>query len=257
MPDLEFVKAGSESTHAREIDRTAPRIRSWSHLRPNTGKFSKSYGQQWQTRFNKKRERSAHWAEISRYFRQKGISSSRRKGRCPFCTPSAGSAGWRQHERDDGSARQVWSKLPDDIETSLTALPRTRLPRLGRTQENEAGEGGPRNRRDARRRRARVRRLSAASLAWWRRWKRLCGGMVARCATPERWRRSMPTKTSKSKASEGKPNALQKPLQPSEELAAVVGTGPLPRGEVVSKIWEYIRSHNLQNPENRREILAE
>jgi hypothetical protein len=34
----------------------------------------------------------------------------------------------------------------------------------------------------------------------------------------------MPTKTSKSKASEGKPNALQKPLQPSEELAAVVGT---------------------------------
>jgi upstream activation factor subunit UAF30 len=71
------------------------------------------------------------------------------------------------------------------------------------------------------------------------------------------WRRSMPTKTSKSKASEGKPNALQKPLQPSKELAAVVGTSPLPRGEVVSKIWEYIRSHNLQNPENRREILAD
>jgi len=55
----------------------------------------------------------------------------------------------------------------------------------------------------------------------------------------------MPTKTSKSKTSEGKPNALQKPLQPSKELAAVVGTSPLPRGEVVSKIWEYIRSHNL------------
>src|SRR5207302_7106237 len=32
---------------------------------------------------------------------------------------------------------------------------------------------------------------------------------------------------------------------------------PLSRGEVVSKIWEYIRSHNLQNPENRREILAD
>ena len=67
----------------------------------------------------------------------------------------------------------------------------------------------------------------------------------------------MPTKTSKSKASGGKPNALQKPLQPSKELAAVVGTSPLPRGEVVSKIWEYIRSHNLQNPEKRREILAD
>ena len=30
----------------------------------------------------------------------------------------------------------------------------------------------------------------------------------------------------------------------------------MPRGEVVSKVWEYIKSHNLQNPENRREILA-
>ena len=67
----------------------------------------------------------------------------------------------------------------------------------------------------------------------------------------------MPTKTQEQKASAGKTNALQKPLQPSEELAAVVGTSPLPRGEVVSKIWEYIRSHNLQDPENRREILAD
>jgi chromatin remodeling complex protein RSC6 len=54
-----------------------------------------------------------------------------------------------------------------------------------------------------------------------------------------------------------KANALQKPLQPSEELAAVVGSGPLPRGQVVSKMWDYIRSHNLQNAENRREILAD
>jgi chromatin remodeling complex protein RSC6 len=50
---------------------------------------------------------------------------------------------------------------------------------------------------------------------------------------------------------------LQKPLQPSKELAAVVGSAPLARGQVVSKMWEYIRSHNLQNPENRREILAD
>jgi hypothetical protein len=41
------------------------------------------------------------------------------------------------------------------------------------------------------------------------------------------------------------------------QLAAVIGSGPLPRGQVVSKIWEYIRSHNLQNPENRREIVAD
>jgi chromatin remodeling complex protein RSC6 len=67
----------------------------------------------------------------------------------------------------------------------------------------------------------------------------------------------MPTKTPEKKTSGGKANALQKPLQPSEELAAVVGSGPLPRGQVVSKMWDYIRSHNLQNPENRREILAD
>jgi upstream activation factor subunit UAF30 len=54
-----------------------------------------------------------------------------------------------------------------------------------------------------------------------------------------------------------KPNALQKLLQPSTELAAVVGGEPLPRGDVVSKVWDYIRKHELQNPENRREILAD
>ena len=58
----------------------------------------------------------------------------------------------------------------------------------------------------------------------------------------------MPTKTREKKASAGKANALQKPLHPSEELAAVVGSDPLRRGQVVSKIWEYIRLHNLQTP---------
>src|SRR3954462_10245119 len=71
----------------------------------------------------------------------------------------------------------------------------------------------------------------------------------------------MPTRTSqetakkaKATASSGKANALQRPLQVSEALAAVVGPGPLSRGEVLSKVWDYIKSHNLQNPENRREI---
>jgi chromatin remodeling complex protein RSC6 len=61
---------------------------------------------------------------------------------------------------------------------------------------------------------------------------------------------------SESKAAK-KPNpALMKPLQPSAELAAVVGSSPLPRTEVVSKVWDYIKANNLQNPENKREILA-
>ncbi len=60
------------------------------------------------------------------------------------------------------------------------------------------------------------------------------------------------------KASGGKANALQKALQPSEELAAVVGgPAPLPRGEAVSKVWDYIKANDLQNPEDRREILAD
>ena len=54
-----------------------------------------------------------------------------------------------------------------------------------------------------------------------------------------------------------KPNALQQPLQPSPELAAVVGSGKLARGEVVSKIWAYIKANNLQNPANKREIIAD
>ena len=51
--------------------------------------------------------------------------------------------------------------------------------------------------------------------------------------------------------------ALMKPLQPSKEMAAVVGSDPLPRPEMVSRVWDYIRKNNLQNPENRREILAD
>jgi chromatin remodeling complex protein RSC6 len=73
----------------------------------------------------------------------------------------------------------------------------------------------------------------------------------------------MPTKAPSGKAAPKragggkKANALQTPLQPSKELAAVIGADPLPRGEVVSKVWEYIKQNKLQNPENGREILAD
>jgi len=56
---------------------------------------------------------------------------------------------------------------------------------------------------------------------------------------------------------EKKPNGLQKVLQPSAELSAVIGATPLSRGEVVSKMWAYIKSNNLQNPANKREIVAD
>ncbi|MGH7141447.1 MAG: SWIB/MDM2 domain-containing protein [Minisyncoccia bacterium] len=51
--------------------------------------------------------------------------------------------------------------------------------------------------------------------------------------------------------------ALLKPMELSPELEEVVGKGPLPRGEVVKKMWEYIKAHNLQNPQNKRNILAD
>jgi chromatin remodeling complex protein RSC6 len=56
---------------------------------------------------------------------------------------------------------------------------------------------------------------------------------------------------------EKKANALQQPLTPSPQLAAVVGSGTITRGEVVSKVWDYIKKNNLQNPQNKREILAD
>ena len=64
-----------------------------------------------------------------------------------------------------------------------------------------------------------------------------------------------------AKAAEGtaqkQTSAFLKPLQLSQELAAIVGSKPLPRPEVVSKVWEYIKTHKLQNPQNKREIMAD
>jgi len=51
--------------------------------------------------------------------------------------------------------------------------------------------------------------------------------------------------------------ALMKPLNLSPELEAVVGKGPLPRSQVVKKLWEYIKKYDLQNPANKRNILAD
>ncbi|MEK7501399.1 MAG: SWIB/MDM2 domain-containing protein [Patescibacteria group bacterium] len=55
-----------------------------------------------------------------------------------------------------------------------------------------------------------------------------------------------------------KPNsAFMKPLTVSADLAAVVGAGPLPRSEVVKKLWVYIKGKNLQDPKNKRNIIAD
>ena len=65
-------------------------------------------------------------------------------------------------------------------------------------------------------------------------------------------------KTSATKGKNGgKVDGLSKPLQPSEDLAQIVGSEPLSRSDVVSKLWEHIKGNNLQNPEDKREILAD
>ncbi len=52
-------------------------------------------------------------------------------------------------------------------------------------------------------------------------------------------------------------SAFMKPMNVSSELAAVVGNGPMPRSEVVKKLWVYIKGKNLQDPENKRNIKAD
>lgn len=48
-----------------------------------------------------------------------------------------------------------------------------------------------------------------------------------------------------------------KPMTISAELAPVVGAGPMPRSEVTKKLWAYIKKNNLQDPENKRDIIAD
>ncbi len=52
-------------------------------------------------------------------------------------------------------------------------------------------------------------------------------------------------------------SAFMKPLNVTPELAAVVGKGPMPRSEVVKALWVYIKKHDLQDPKNKRNILAD
>ena len=65
-------------------------------------------------------------------------------------------------------------------------------------------------------------------------------------------------KTGKKSGAKRKPNAaFMKELQPSEDLAQVIGNKPIPRTEVVKKLWAYIRKNNLQDAKERRMINAD
>ena len=52
-------------------------------------------------------------------------------------------------------------------------------------------------------------------------------------------------------------SAFMAPVQPDDALAAIVGSDPLPRTEITKKIWDYIKAHALQDPNNKRMIRAD
>jgi upstream activation factor subunit UAF30 len=52
-------------------------------------------------------------------------------------------------------------------------------------------------------------------------------------------------------------SAFMKPMTISPELGVVVGKGPMPRSEVTKNIWVYIKKNNLQDPKNKRNIVAD
>lgn len=60
--------------------------------------------------------------------------------------------------------------------------------------------------------------------------------------------------TQKEKKAPQKTSAFMRPLPISKELAAIVGHGPLPRTEVTKRLWDYIKKHHLQDPNNKRYI---
>ncbi len=70
-------------------------------------------------------------------------------------------------------------------------------------------------------------------------------------------KKAAPKKAAKKKAAR-KPNAaFMKPLTPSGPLAAIIGSTPMPRTEVTSKIWAYIKKNKLQDAVNKRMINAD
>ena len=65
------------------------------------------------------------------------------------------------------------------------------------------------------------------------------------------------SRTQEAGAKRAPNRGLMKAVQPSAELAAIVGNKPLPRTEITKRIWDYIKDHNLQDAKNRRLINAD
>jgi chromatin remodeling complex protein RSC6 len=71
-------------------------------------------------------------------------------------------------------------------------------------------------------------------------------------------KKAAPKKATAKKKTARKPNAaFMRPLMPTGPLAAIIGSSPMPRTEVTSQIWKYIKKNKLQDAVNRRMINAD
>ncbi|MGH8506855.1 MAG: SWIB/MDM2 domain-containing protein [Stenotrophobium sp.] len=85
--------------------------------------------------------------------------------------------------------------------------------------------------------------------------------MAAKKVVKKVVKKAAPKKAAAKKAApkkKRKPNAaLMKPMTPSADLAAVVGSKPIPRGQITKNLWAYIKKNGLQDQKNKREINAD
>ncbi|MCU0634722.1 MAG: SWIB/MDM2 domain-containing protein [Gemmatimonadaceae bacterium] len=81
---------------------------------------------------------------------------------------------------------------------------------------------------------------------------------AAKKAAPKKAAKKAAPKKAAKKAAKRKPNAaFMKAMTPSATLAAIIGGTPVPRTEVIKKLWAYIKKNNLQDAKNRRAINAD
>jgi chromatin remodeling complex protein RSC6 len=80
---------------------------------------------------------------------------------------------------------------------------------------------------------------------------------AAKKAAPKKAAKKAAKKAPKKKSARKPSAAFMKALTPSDSLAEVVGSKPLPRTEVVKKMWVYIKANKLQDKVNKRMINAD
>ncbi|MBL7924104.1 MAG: hypothetical protein JNL88_07890 [Bacteroidia bacterium] len=81
---------------------------------------------------------------------------------------------------------------------------------------------------------------------------------AAKKAAPKKAaKKAAPKKAAKAKTKRTPNAAFMKAMSPSSTLAAVIGSGSVPRTEVVKKIWAYIKKNKLQDAKNKRMINAD